>query len=109
MTSLYDKKPVGTYVHAYNLTYDKYQEAYNKYTKEGKKPAYVNAYKYNGQTYFSVIFNQDQYSDWKYTTKKDYNQFAGTYNTYYSQGYLTRYVAGYEYSGKAYYDGSWTK
>lgn len=109
VTSLYDKKAVGSYVHGYNWTYDKYQEAYNKYTKEGKKPAYVNAYKYNGQTYFSVIFNQEQYSDWKYTTKKDYNQFAGTYNTYYSQGYLTRYVAGYEYSGKAYYDGYWTK
>jgi hypothetical protein len=109
VTSLYDKKPVGAYVHAYNLTYDQYQQKYAQYTNEGKKPAYVNAYKYNGQAYFSVIFNQEQYSAWKYTTKQDYNQFKNTYNSYVSQGYLTRYVAGYEYSGKNYFDGYWTK
>ena len=109
MTSLYDKKAVGSYVHAYNLTYDQYKQAYNQYTSQGKKPAYLNSYIVNGQTYFSAIFNQEQYSAWKYVTKQNYNQFKNTYNTYVSQGYLTRFVAGYQYSGSAYYDGFWTK
>jgi hypothetical protein len=109
VTSLYDKKAVGSYVHAYNLTYDQYKQKYTQYTNEGKKPAYLNSYIVNGQTYFSTIFNQEQYSAWKYASKQNYNQFKNTYNSYVSQGYLTRYVAGYEYLGKNYFDGYWTK
>ncbi len=109
-TSLYDKKSVGKWYAKSGLTSSQYQQEFDKYTKQGLKLAYLNAY-YDSDAKvakYSAVWNSESVGNWYSSHKLTSSQYKSKYQEYTNKGYYLRLVTGYQDGNSEYFGGLWT-
>jgi len=71
---------------------------------------YINAYKHEGQTRFSVIwYEKSGYETYTATRQSSSENYQQQWETHTGNGMLTRCVSGYEEGGKQWFAAHWSK
>lgn len=108
-SSLFDKKPVGSWYAYAGLTSTQYNQYYNQYKAAGLHLAYLNGYKDGQGVKFSAVWNKEPVNSWYSEYGLKAQDYKTKYNYYTSSGYYTNLVTGYEYGGVANFGALWTK
>ncbi|MBC7873555.1 MAG: serine hydrolase [Ferruginibacter sp.] len=109
-SAFYEKRNVGGSVLKSFLTQQEYQQLYDDMDKKHWEQVYINAYHYDGQTRFSVIwYEKSGYQTWSATRKSTSDGYQEKWQNNTANGLLTRCVTGYEEGGKHWYAAHWAK
>ncbi|MBL7720448.1 MAG: hypothetical protein JNK98_00485 [Chitinophagaceae bacterium] len=93
-----------------SLSQQEYQDMFEDMKQKKWEQVYINAYRHDGQTRFSVIWHQNSgYDAYTATRKSDKDGYQEKYENNLEAGYLTRCVTGYEEGGKHWFAGHWSK
>ena len=109
-SAFYEKRNVGGSMLKSFLTQQEYQDLYDDNKKKGLEQVYINAYKHDGQTRFSVIwYNNSGFRSSTATRKSTSDSYQQQWETNTANGLLTRCVTGYEEGGKHWFAAHWAK
>lgn len=109
-TAFYEKRNIGKAVLKSALTQEEYQTWFDDMLNKKYEQVYVNAYRHQGQTRFSVIWYQNAaYQSWNATRKSSADGYQEKWEDNLSDGRLTRCVTGYEEGGKHWFAAHWSK
>ena len=109
-SAFYEKRNVGGHILKSFLTQQEYQYMFDDNSKKGWEQVYINAYKHDGQTRFSVIwYNNSGYRSSTATRKSTGDSYQQQWETNTANGLLTRCVTGYEEGGKHWFAAHWAK
>lgn len=109
-STFYEKRNVGGHMLKSFLTQQEYQDMYDDNKKKKWEQVYINAYKHEGQTRFSVIwYNNSGFSSSTATRKSTGDSYQQQWETNIANGLLTRCVTGYDEGGKQWFAAHWAK
>lgn len=109
-SAFYEKRNTGGFILKSTLTQQEYQDLYEENKGKGYEQVYINAYRFDGQTYFSVIWYKNSgFSGSTATRKSDSESYQQKWETNTGNGLLTRCVTGYEEGGKHWFAAHWSK
>jgi hypothetical protein len=92
------------------LTQQEYQDLYDDNKKKGWEQVYINAYKHDGETRFSVIwYNNSGFRSSTATRKSTSDSYQQQWETNTGNGMLTRCVTGYDEGGRHWFAAQWAK
>lgn len=108
--AFYEKRNAGGSVLKSSLNQQEYQAMYDDNSKKGWEQVYINAYKHQGQTNFSVIWYKNSgYRSSTATRKSGGDGYQEKWEDNLRDGFLTRCVTGYEEGGKHWFAALWAK
>lgn len=108
--AFYEEKNVDGYVLKSSLTQQEYQNLFDDMKAKKWDQVYINAYKHEGQTRFSVIwYEKSGYQSFAATRKSSSDNYQQQWETHTGNGMLTRCVTGYEEGGKHWFAAQWSK
>lgn len=109
-SAFYEKRNVGKATLKSSLSQAEYQSWFDDMSKKGNEQVYVNAYRHQGETRFSVIWYQNAaYKNWTATRKSGSGSYQEKWEDNLSEGRLTRCVTGYDEGGKHWFAAHWAK
>jgi murein DD-endopeptidase MepM/ murein hydrolase activator NlpD len=108
-TAFYEKRNVAGSMLKSALTQQEYQSLFEENAKKGMDQVYINAYKHDGETRFSVIWYANAFNGLVATRKSSGSDYQEKYDEYLGKGFLTRSVTGYEESDKHWFAALWGK
>lgn len=108
--AFYEKRNVGGSVLKSFLSQQEYQDMFDENKKKGWEQVYINAYRHEGQTKFSVIWYKNSgYHASVATRKSDSDDYQQKWESNTANGLLTRCVTGYEEGGRHWFAAHWAK
>ncbi len=109
-SAFYEKRDVGGSVLKSFLSQQEYQQMFDDMKAKKWEQVYINAYRHDGQTRFSVIWYQNSgYSNYAATRKSDADGYQEKWEASTSDGLLTRCVTGYDEGGQHWFAAHWAK
>jgi Beta-lactamase/Bacterial tandem repeat domain 1 len=109
-SAFYEKRNAGGHLLKSFLTQQEYQDMFDDNSKKGWEQVYINAYKHDGQTRFSVIWYKNSgYRSSTATRKSTSDSYQQQWETNTGNGLLTRCVTGYDEGGKHWFAAHWAK
>jgi Bacterial tandem repeat domain 1/Peptidase family M23 len=109
-SAFYEKRNVGGSVLKSSLSQQEYQDKYDEMKGKNWEQVYINAYKHDGQTMFSVIwYEKSGFRDYSATRKSDNDSYQNKWENNTGNGLLTRCVTGYDEGGKHWFAAHWAK
>lgn len=109
-SAFYEKRNVGGAILKSFLSQQEYQKLFDDNSKKGWEQVYINAYRHDGQTRFSVIWYKNSgYRSSAATRKSNSNNYQEKWEDNVSDGLLTRCVTGYDEGGKHWFAAHWAK
>jgi len=109
-SAFYEKRNVGGHLLKSFLTQQEYQDLFDDMKAKKWEQVYINAYKHEGQTRFSVIwYEKSGYETYTATRQSSSENYQQQWETHTGNGMLTRCVSGYEEGGKQWFAAHWSK
>jgi murein DD-endopeptidase MepM/ murein hydrolase activator NlpD len=106
-TAFYEKRNVNVYART-TLTQDEYQEKFNELIKDNWEQVYINAYRDDGNTKFSVIWYKKQNATPLAAVRRaSLNEIRETWSDNLNAGGLTQCITAYEENNKIWFAGMW--
>ena len=109
-SAFYEKRNVGGHVLKSFLTQQEYQDMFDDMKKKNWEQVYINAYHYERQTRFSVIwYEKSGYQSYTATRRSTGEGYQQLWETHTGKGLLTRCITGYDEGGKHWFAAHWAK
>jgi hypothetical protein len=95
-TVLYRSDNIGMWELNSQVADSAYQQLVDANTQAGRKPVYINAYRHNGELYYSVIFAAKPAGTYKARHGMDSAEYQAEFNAAHASGLLTRVVTAFD-------------
>lgn len=107
-TALYDQADVGKWEALYDIPSADFQAAFIQKKNQGLHLAYLNAYRHNGEVFFTTIWNALPHADPVLRHGLDAGQYRKEWYGLSATGHATRMITGYASDGPA-FAGLWAR
>ncbi|WP_226467280.1 peptidoglycan DD-metalloendopeptidase family protein [Luteimonas panaciterrae] len=106
-TALYEKTDIGSWQSKSQMTASQYQQLFDTNAQAGRQVVYLNAYRHDGQAYYSAIWSSKASGAWRARHGLTSAQYQNEWESATGAGLSTRNVTAYGQGDSARYAGIW--